>query len=420
MKTVERINRHNVEIEAPPSKAHTLRAIILASLADGKSVIRNPLLGDDQLHLIDCMKKLGVEIKALKDELEITGVNGRFKVLDPVLDAGESGVSMNVLCALGSLGDAALTLTGAEGLLKRPVDQVVEGMRQLGCQIEYMNAPGFPPLKIQPTGIVGGTAKISGRKTSQYFSSITLASPLAQNPVQLECKDILTERPYYDITTTMMEKFGVAVENNNYSRMRVPNDRGYSACDIDVEGDYSSASFFFLAAAICKSTVTVKRLVPDSVQGDKAFLGLMKRMGCGVFQNETEVTVTGNDLSAIQTDMKDIPDLVPCVAVACAYAKGKSILTGVGHLRNKECDRLEAMREGLDRMGVECGYDEDSMWIVGTDKMHAAEINPYNDHRIAMSFAVAGLPFGGQVIQDETCVKKSFPDFWDRFAVFHG
>ncbi|MBN2510127.1 MAG: 3-phosphoshikimate 1-carboxyvinyltransferase [Spirochaetales bacterium] len=415
---IKKIRNMKARASAPPSKAHSLRAIALASLAGGTSRINNPLLGDDQLHLIECMRRLGVGIDVEAGGLTIRGAGGCFSVAEPVLDAGESGVSMNFLCALGVFADREFTLTGAPGLLERPVDQVVDGVRQLGGRVDYLEREGYPPVKIHPGGLKGGTARIRGSRTSQYFSSLALAAPLASEDVTLLCTDTMTERPYFDITADMMSRFGATLENDSHTRIRIPRGR-YTARDYQVEGDYSSASFFFLAAAVCGAEVTVDNLSESSVQGDKAFPAILEQMGCELVAGGGKVTVKGRPLSALELNMADVPDLVPCAAVACAYARGTSTLTGVGHLRNKECDRLEALREGLSAMGAECGYDQDSLWVKGTAALHAAEINPYNDHRIAMSFAVAGLPLGGQVIRDRHCVKKSFPDFWERFEVFY-
>jgi len=228
----------------------------------------------------------------------------------------------------------------------------------------------------------------------------------------------MTEKPYFDISLQMMAEFGVRAKNNNYKQIEVPSGKKYSAREITIEGDYSSASFFFLAGAICKAKVTVGGLNPDTKQGDKAFLTLIEKMGCEVSVTNDGICARGRKLAAIEQDMSNLPDLVPPLAIASAFAKGESKLTNIGHLRHKECDRLAVMVSELGKMGVAAKCDEHSLTVEGTDNIHGARIEPHNDHRIAMSFAVAGLATGNQTIDDEMCVAKSFPDFWEKFEVF--
>ena len=418
MKVINRIRNMDIKIETPPSKAHTLRALIISSLADGKSTIYKPLLGQDQLNVIKCLEGLGVEIKRENNTLTVYGTGGKYASASEELNVGESGVGMNFLTSAACLSDKPVIVTGAKRITERPVSGVVEGLHQLGCKIEYLEKEGFPPIKVYGGGIRGGTAQISGQKTSQYFSSIVISSPCADNKVTLKCTDEMTEKPYLDISLQLMAEFGVAAENDNYKEMRIPNDRKYSAREIKIEGDYSSASFFFLAGAICKTKVTVTGLNPATKQGDKAFLTLMEKMGCRVSKTDAGICIQGGKLHAIEADMSNLPDLVPPLAIAGAFAEGTSRLTNIGHLRHKECDRLAVIASQLNKMGVLAQCDETSLTIQGSPKIHGADIDPHNDHRIAMSFAIAGLVTGNQVIKDEMCVGKSFPDFWEKFEVF--
>jgi 3-phosphoshikimate 1-carboxyvinyltransferase len=419
MKTVEKITNFNAEMTAPPSKAHTLRAIIIGSLAEGTTVIKNALLGEDQLNVINCLKKLRVKIDVSGDKITVQGSGGNYSPAESELNVGESGVGMNFLCSAANLSDKPVIITGSKRLIERPVGEVINGMRQLGCKIDYLDKDGFPPVKIYGGGIKGGQASIKGSKTSQYFSSITISSPYAQTDVTLNCVDEMTEKPYFDISLQMMAEFGVNAVNNNYKQIIIPGAKKYSAKELTIEGDYSSASFFFLAGAICKSNVAVSGLRTDTKQGDKAFLNLLEKMGCKVSTSKDKISIQGGELTAIEQDMSNIPDLVPPMAVAAAFAKGRSRLTNIGHLRLKESDRLAVMASELNKMGVTAECTPDSLIIEGTKQAHGAKIDPHNDHRIAMSFAAAGLVTGGQTIEDEKCVAKSFPDFWERFEVFH-
>ena len=418
MKVISKIQNIDSKIEAPPSKAHTLRALIIASLAEGKSIIHNPLLGGDQQNVIGCLKKLGVEIILQDNRITVYGTAGKYTPICDELDVGESGVGMNFLTSAACLSQTPVILTGAKRITERPIFEVVNGLGQLGCKIEYLEKEGFPPIKVYGDGIRGGVAKIQGCKTSQYFSSIVISSPYADNKVILKCTDEMTEKPYFDISLHMMSEFGVEAENQNYKQIRIPNNKKYSARQIKIEGDYSSASFFFLAGAICKTKVTVTGLNPDTRQGDKEFLTLLEKMGCKVSQTDDAICIQGAKLSDIEQDMSDLPDLVPPLAIAAAFAEGTSRLANIGHLRHKECDRLAVMASQLSKMGVCAQCDEDSLTIEGNPQIHGAHIDPHNDHRIAMSFAVAGLATGEQVIENQMCVAKSFPDFWEKFEIF--
>jgi 3-phosphoshikimate 1-carboxyvinyltransferase len=417
---IKRLVKTVAQVEAPPAKAYTLRAIILSSLAKGTSIIRNPLLGEDQLNLIESLKGLGVTIRKEKNTLTVLGVNGHLKPVKDEIYLGESGVSMNVLSAVVSLSDKPVKITGAEGLLLRPIDEVISGLRQLNCQIEYLDKEGFPPIRVSSQTISGGKTVMSGKKTSQYFSSLALVSPLAQNDVTLVCSDDMSEKPYFDITLEMMSHFGVSVPCDNYKEIFIKANQEYKAQDITIEGDYSSASFFMEAAAICQSEITINGLNKNSKQGDRFFLNYLEEMGCEISWNDTSVTIHGKELKPITVNMMDTPDLVPPLAVTAAFAKGVSTFTGVGNLRFKECNRLEAIVVNLEKMGIKAYYDEDNLYVEGDrSNMHGASIDSYNDHRIAMSFAIAGLTIDKQIVKDKKCVAKSFPDFWDRMEIFY-
>ncbi len=418
MKTVDKIRNTKVSVQAPPSKAHSLRALVISSLAAGESTIRRPLLAQDQLNLIECLKNLGIKVSRRDDCLIVQGNAGRYSPVAEQLNVGESGVSMNFLLSACCLCERPVIITGAERITQRPVDELVKGLRQLGCRIDYLGREGFPPVRVYGGGIPGGEAVMSGKKTSQYFSSMTIAAPCADDAVTITCVDEMTERPYLDITVEMMSLFGVQANNENYRKITVANDVKYAPADVTIEGDYSSASFFFLAAAVCGCEVTVGGLNPETKQGDKEFLTLIRKMGCVVEQLQDAVRVRGGPLKAIEQDMGDLPDLVPPAAIAAAFAAGTSRFTNIAHLRHKESDRPAVIASELAKMGVDARCQQDSLTIRGGADMHGADIDPHNDHRIAMSFAVAGLATGNQRIHNEMCVAKSFPDFWERFEVF--
>lgn len=418
MKQISKIRNISANLRAPPSKAHTLRSLLMSSLADGVSVVHDPLLGEDQRNLMDCLKRLGVRILQEGNSLKITGMNGCYSPIEETLDVGESGVSMNFLCAACCLSVKPVVISGAPRILERPIEDVVQGLRQLGCQIDYLGEEGYPPIKVHGGGIPGGTARMDGHRTSQYFSGIAIAAPYAKASVTLVCTDSMSERPYFDITVELMRGFGASVKNSEYTEIAIPARQHYSAQELCVEGDYSSAAFFFLAAAICRSRIAVQGLNLDTRQGDKKFLELLEAMGCSVSKGPESIGVEGNDLRAIQVNMADVPDLVPPIAIAAAHADGMSRFSGIGHLRHKECDRLAVMASELQKLGVEADVTEDALIVKGCRHLKGATIDPHNDHRIAMSFAIEGLVRGDVVVKDKDCVAKSFPDFWERFKVF--
>ena len=417
MRTVSRATRKQVTVAAPPSKAHTLRALFMTSLADGRSVIERPLLGVDQQKAIECLRRLGVAIASEEARLIVEGMDGEFRPITGELNVGESGVGMNFLTALACLSPRPVTITGAHGVIQRPIGELVSGLRQLGCKIDYLGKDRFPPVKVQGGGIPGGVAEMRGDVTSQYFSAILAAAPYADLPVTLKCSGAMSEKPYLDISAAMMAMLGVQIRREDYTSFTVPNAHGYAPRDVAIEGDYSSASFFFEAAAVCGNSVTVTGLDPASVQGDRRVLALLRQMGCEVEGAEDSVTVRGRELGAMEADMSDTPDLVPPLAVTAAFATGTSRLGNIAHLRHKESDRLAVIASELSKMGVQSRCDESSLTVEGGEP-HGARIDPHNDHRIAMSFAVAGLATGDQVIEDEVCVAKSFPDFWERLRTF--
>jgi len=335
------------------------------------------------------------------------------------LHVGDSGVTMNFLTSAAAFADKPVVLGGTPRLNERPIQEVVDGVRQLGARVDYLGAEGLPPVRVHPTGLHGGRAAIHGAVTSQYFSSLVISTALAQGPVTLVCLDDMTERPYFDISTAMMADFGVTSVNHGYKTIDVAAPQTYRARDYLVEGDFSSASFLFLVAAVLGSTVRVEGLNQHSVQGDKRFLDLIERMGCTVVWDGSAVEVTGGDLVGIEEDMSDVPDLVPPLAVAAAFARGETRFTRVGHLVHKESNRVVAMETELKKMGVDARHDAETMTIVGNrDGIHGATVSTYKDHRIAMSLAVAGLAVGDQHVENPGCVAKSFPDFWDKLALF--
>jgi 3-phosphoshikimate 1-carboxyvinyltransferase len=279
--------------------------------------------------------------------------------------------------------------------------------------VESLAQKGYPPVRIQGSGLKGGRTLVDARRSSQFVSAILLAAPYASQPVEVAVQGLVS-RPYVEVTLDGMSRFGAEAGWMDNETVRVEAPGNYKPGSYSVEGDCSSASYFWAAAAITRGRVVTSNITHSSRQGDLALLGLLSRMGCQVKCDSDGVTVVGGSLRGIEADMGDMPDMVPTLAVTAAFANGTSIISNVSHLRIKESDRLRAIAEGLQRMQVQVEERDDGLVIEG-GKPQGAPIDPHNDHRIAMSFAVAGLATEGVQIANESCVNKSFPQFWETF-----
>ena len=284
---------------------------------------------------------------------------------------------------------------------------------------ESVNHNGCPPLEIHGGKPRGGSVVLAGDKSSQYLTSLLLSAPYFQGDTTVNIEGTLASIPYVDITLDIMQTFGVAVKNEFYQSFHVPENQHYRAQTYEVEGDASSASYFFAAAAVTGGEVSVTHLNPDSAQGDIKFPEALQQMGCEVKHSGEKITVFGNPLRGITINMEDMPDVVQTLAVVALFAEGKTTITGIGNLRIKETDRIAALAKELTRLGasVEAG---DDFIIITPGPLKAAEVDTYHDHRMAMSFAVAGLGIPGVKIVNPRCVDKSFPDFFERFQELYG
>ncbi|MDX1775136.1 MAG: 3-phosphoshikimate 1-carboxyvinyltransferase, partial [Desulfobulbales bacterium] len=293
-----------------------------------------------------------------------------------------------------------------------------------GVDIVSVNNNGCPPLRIKANGLSGGKTVLPEGKSSQYLSSLLLVGPYAGKEAELDVEGQILSLPYVIMTLAVMEAFGIRVDADEAMRSyKIPQGQ-YNAMEYAIEGDASNASYFYAAAAVTGGEVTVPNVPVPSLQGDAAFVALLARMGCQVNKTGTGLTVSGPDeLKGITVDMGDMPDVVPTLAVVASRARGRTTITNIAHLRIKECDRLHVMAVELAKMGARVRELEDTLIIEGKDPeapMHGAEIETHNDHRIAMSFAVAGLAVPGVKVLGEECVAKSFPDFWERFQLLYG
>ncbi|MBI2101554.1 3-phosphoshikimate 1-carboxyvinyltransferase [Candidatus Woesearchaeota archaeon] len=399
-------------IEAPPSKSYTQRALVIAALANGKSVIKNPLFSDDTCHMISALKAFGARIERKGSSLAVYGTNGKLKQPKGRIFAGNAGTTMRFITAFASLADGASVITGDKRMQQRPINDLLDALRQLGVKSE--SSSGCPPVKIYGGNFIGGTAKLKGSISSQYLSSILMVAPYAEKDVKISITGNLASKPYVDITIDVMKNFGVDIKNVKYEKFIIKNTKKYKSGDYAVEGDASSASYFFAAAAVTKGRIMVKNINPKSKQGDIKFVDILKRMGCGVRNGNSFIEVQGGSLKGVDVDMNEMPDIVPTLAVTGLFADSATTIRNVPNLRLKETDRLRALAFELRKTGANVEEMQDGLRIKRR-RLQKAIIETYNDHRMAMSFAVAGLVINGIRIKNPGCVAKSFPDFWEKF-----
>ncbi len=410
---ISRIGPVDAVFSAPPSKSYTHRALIAAALASGRSRITSPLRAIDTELTARGLRSLGVSIEWRPEEITIAGCSGAFPTSGEVtIDCGNSGTTLRLLASTALLAPHTVVLTGSARMLERPVGPLADALQVLGGDVAFAGRPGYPPIRIAGR-LRGGKAEIDGSMSSQFISSILMAAPYADEDVALTLPAPPASRSYLDVTMDVMLRFGARIERRDDDRFRVKSGVPYRGMDYRVEGDYSSASYLFAIAAVCGGKVTVTGLNPASVQGDRRFIEALDMMGCRVAATRDAVTVerTG-DLSGIDIDMSSSPDTVQTLAAVAATATSPTTITGIAHLQYKESDRAGVTAGVLRRMGAGVRVTEDSLTVTPAP-LHGVLVDPHDDHRTAMAFAVLGLAVGGMAIRDPGCVEKSFPGFWE-------
>jgi 3-phosphoshikimate 1-carboxyvinyltransferase len=401
----------------PGSKSYTHRALMAAALAGGDSVLTNALTAEDTELTAGALAQLGAGIHWQGTTIKVTGQGGCWRPVHVPIYLGNSGTSMRFLTALAALGEGEYLLTGTERLCQRPLGELLTALAEIGVQAATVNNDGCPPVRVTG-GLTGGQARLSGGTSSQYLSALLFIGPLAPQGLELIITGELVSRPYVDLTLEVLAEFGISYFREGYRHFRLPGGQCYLSRDYEIEADASSASYFWAAAAVTGGRVTITNLSLESGQGDAAFPQVLAKMGCTVSSAEGGVTVQGGDLTGVEVDMAAMPDLVPTLAVLAAFARGDTVITSAAHLRHKESDRLAAVVSELAKMGITVRETADGLIITG-GRPHGAIIETYKDHRIAMSFAVAGLKTPGVSIIDPGCVAKSFPKFWKFWARLH-
>jgi 3-phosphoshikimate 1-carboxyvinyltransferase len=405
-------------IRVPGSKSITNRALVLAALTEPEkqSQISGALRSEDTEVMVDALRALGFRVTA------DWGTNSiqvrRNASASPIpankadLFTANSGTTMRFLTAMVSLGNGRYRLDGVARMRERPIEDLLAALRQLGVRAESERGDGYPPVTINSYGLRGGTVRINGETSSQYLSALLMAAPLARSHVTIEVAGTLVSRPYVEMTLRIMEAFGVAVESDLATYFDVPVQPWYEAQTYCVEPDASSASYFFAAAAIAGGEVSVADVKADGLQGDSNFVNLLYEMGCHVVGGTSGTKVKGWPLQGVMTDMNAISDTVMTLAAVACFADGPTTIRNVAHIRHKETDRLAAVATELRRLGAEVDEFADGLTITPRP-LHGAEVETYNDHRMAMSLALIGLKVPGVVIKNPGCVAKTYPGFWE-------
>jgi 3-phosphoshikimate 1-carboxyvinyltransferase len=409
---IKPLHHCNAVITIPGSKSYTHRALIVSSLADGESVLINALRCEDTERTVEALIKFGVPVSWESDHVRVVGRGGNLNASEDKIDVGNSGASMRFLTALAALKKGITLLDGSERMRKRPIGELLNGLGELGVRAYSQKGDDCPPVIVESQGLKGGTARVKGEESSQFLSGLLMVASYARRDVNIEVTGSLASKPYVDITQDVMSAFGVEIKNQEYRSFFIKAGQHYLPQKYRIEGDASNASYFFSAAAVCRGRVRVENLNPVTVQGDIGFLKILESMGCRVTRESDWIEVLGGELHGIEMNMNEMPDLVPTLAVTAAFAQGKTVIQNIGHLRFKESDRIHALAVELSKMGIRIEEGEDRLEIEG-GKPHGAEIETYNDHRMAMSFAIAGLVVPGVKIKGERCVDKSFPEFWE-------
>jgi len=398
-------------LRAPPSKAHTHRAVIASSISSGESIIRNPLFCDDTIATINACRMLGAKIVVSGKEIKVHGVL-RPETPEDVIDCGDSGSTMRFITPVCALTNGISVLTGGKSLRRRPMGPLLSALSQLGVKCYSARGDGRPPIIVFGGGIMGGRAEIRGDVSSQFISGLLFATPMAESDTYIYLSTPLESKPYVDITVDILARHGVKVVSSE-GMFYVPCGQEYKPYNHVIEGDYSSASFLLAAAAITGSHIRVEDLREETLQGDRRIINILSDMGAlvEVGRNYVEVRGVNGRLKPISVDLRDNPDLIPvCAALAC-FAEGESIISGVSRLRFKESDRIEALVSELTKMGASVKPLEDLLVISG-GRLRGAEIDPHRDHRIAMACAVVALGAHGEtIIRNAECISKSYPNF---------
>lgn len=420
-----KLNYARGDVTIPGSKSLSNRILLLAALSNGTTHITNLLDSDDVRHMLTALNQLDVSYQLSDDRTEcsIIGLNGALaRGQIETLFLGNAGTAMRPLAAALCFGNGEFVLTGEDRMFERPIGDLINAMKPLGIAVDYLGEIGFPPIKIKSGALEPADLSIDGSISSQFLTALLMAAPLLKRPITINVLGELVSKPYIDITIDVMKKFGVDVLNNDYQSFQLDGKRHYqSPGNIVVEGDASSASYFLAAGAIGGGPVKVHGTGTASVQGDTRFSEVLEQMGAKVTWSPNWIEVENKGpLKAIDLDLNHIPDAAMTIAVAALFADGTTVIRNIYNWRVKETDRIAAMATELRKLGATVIEGNDFISITPSVKVNPANIDTYNDHRMAMCFSLAAFAVEGIVINDPDCTAKTFPDYFERFKKITG
>jgi 3-phosphoshikimate 1-carboxyvinyltransferase len=402
-------------IRPPGSKSITNRALVCAALASGSSTLTGALDSEDTRVMIECLRRLGIPVESLDQGtlLVVQGRGGLIPATQADLFVGNSGTTIRFLTAMVALGNGVYRLDGIERMRQRPIGDLAEALKQLGAAVTCESSGGCPPVVVRAMGLRGGKVQIRGNISSQFLSGLLMACPLAARHVEILVEGELVSQPYVMMTLLVMEAFGINVPNpNTLHRLVFEPGQSYRCREYAIEPDASSASYFWGAAAVSGGRVTVDGLSGESLQGDVGLVAILELMGCRVEYGANSITVEGRPLRGIDIDMNAISDTVQTLAVVALFADGPTAIRNVAHIRHKETDRIGDLARELRKLGATVEERLDGLTIT-PGPLRGAAIDTYNDHRMAMSFSLAGLKIPGVTIRDPGCTAKTYPNFFE-------
>ena len=415
------IRRISGSIALPGSKSLSNRVLLLAMLSEGETLIENLLDSDDVRRMVNALAKLKISYEEDRPNKRITvrGVAGRIPVVEAKLFLGNAGTAIRPLTAALTLGHGRFVLDGIERMRERPIQDLLEGLNQLGAHVRSVHNTGCPPVEIIADGLQGGVTELSGAISSQYLTAILLTSPYAKTPVEIRIRDHLVSVPYVKMTIRLMSRFGVnVVVSEDFRNFYINAPQNYQSPETYfVEGDASSASYFLAGAAITGGSVTVIGCGTESLQGDAQFAKVLEMMGAEVGWQSNEITVQGSgNLKGVDVDMNEMPDAAMTLAVTALFAKGTTAIRNIYNWRLKETERLKAVSCELKKLGAFVEEGEDYLIIAPPRELMPAKISTYDDHRMAMAFSLAACGEVPITILNPTCVSKTFPDYFDQLS----
>ncbi len=395
-------------VKIPGSKSHTIRAIFMASLAGGQSTVCNPLISSDALSAVEVCKALGAKIDFLDNKFIVNGFNGTPSTPSDIINVGNSGTTLRIGIYAAALGEGYSIFTGDYQVRRRPLAPLINAINTLGGEAFSTNNNGMAPVVIRGK-LKGGKTELDS-VTSQFLSSILISSPLVENDTEVIITR-LNEIPYVEITTWWMDKLGIKYENHQYKSFYIKGNQRYNPFDVTIPGDFSSATFFAVLAAVSGEEFVLENLEITDPQGDKAVFSILEDMGAKVTRQKDRIIIKGNGLCGREIDMNAIPDALPAMAVAGCFAKGETRLVNVPQARLKETDRIHVMCEQLQKMGADIEELEEGL-IIRESKLKGCRVNGCDDHRIVMALAVAGLNSEGETLIDSAeAMNVTFPEF---------